>query len=338
VRLFAVFAVAGCLLAPLSSAGTRAGSWADPQIRIVTARGLMGGDPASFRPEAVLTAGTLAKLVTGITVTPAPAPADPATPVTMAGLDSALVRGLGLGDVARELQVAAQAAGLEPPSRFGTEVVARLLGLRTDHARDALERGPKDPATRAEAAFSAAEVLMWKGWEADAVRELATTFVPPATTGWQQTVLREAVSLVGYPYVYAGTEEHEQKPLGKKVPGGFDCSGLVWRVYKLAPYAEGTALADTIEGRSTMDMSAEVPKSSRIRFKDVQPGDVLFFGARGPRSKPAEIDHAGIALGGGWMIHSSGQGVTIVPLSKGYRARFAWARRPLAEAGLTARR
>jgi cell wall-associated NlpC family hydrolase len=334
MKLLAALAAAGCLLAPASSAGTQTGSWADAQIRAVTARGLMGGDPATFRPEGILTAGALAKLVAGITDAPAAVPADPAAPVTIAGLDAALVRGVGLGDVARHFATGARDAGLAPPSRFGTEVVARLLGLRTDHAQDALERGPRDAATRAEAAYSAAQLLAARGWEQDAVRSDAETFSPPALTGWQQTVLREAVSLIGYPYVWAGTEEHAQKPLGRKVPGGFDCSGFVWRVYKLAPYAEETPLSDAIEGRSSMEMAAETPKGGRVRFKDVEPGDVLLFGDRGSRSKPAEVDHAGIALGGGWMIHSSGQGVALTPLDRSYRKRFAWARRPLAEAGL----
>jgi hypothetical protein len=35
------------------------------------------------------------------------------------------------------------------------------------------------------------------------------------------------------------------------------------------------------------------------------------------------------------MIHASGQGVSLAPISSGgYRTRFAWGRRPLAEAGL----
>jgi hypothetical protein len=42
----------------------------------------------------------------------------------------------------------------------------------------------------------------------------------------------------------------------------------------------------------------------------------------------------GIYAGGGWMVHSSGFGVTLVPLTGWYRQHFAWARRPLAEAGL----
>jgi cell wall-associated NlpC family hydrolase len=333
VRVFAALAVAGCLLAP-ASASAQGKSWADAQIRVVTARGLMGGDPASFRPDSRLTASALSRLVAGVTESAVFERADPSAPVTMAQLDAALVRGVGLSDVAKELNVAARSAGLSPPSRFGTEAVARLLGLRTDHALDSLELGPKDPATRAEAAYSAAKILSWKGGESDYLRDLAATFAPKPVSGWQQTVLREAVSLIGYPYVWAGTDEHSQSPQKKTVPGGFDCSGFVWRAFKLAPYAVGTPLADVIEGRSTMDMSGEVPKARRIRFRDIEPGDVLFFGPGGPRSKPAEIDHAGIALGSGWMIHSSNEGVALVPITGTYRTRFAWARRPLAEAGL----
>jgi cell wall-associated NlpC family hydrolase len=40
-------------------------------------------------------------------------------------------------------------------------------------------------------------------------------------------------------------------------------------------------------------------------------------------------------LGGGWFIHSSGQGVTLLPLTNWYSETFAWARRPLREASLS---
>jgi cell wall-associated NlpC family hydrolase len=77
-----------------------------------------------------------------------------------------------------------------------------------------------------------------------------------------------------------------------------------------------------------------VPRSARIPFGLIEPADLLFFGARGPRSRPGEVGHMGIYLGNGWLIQSSGQGVALAPLSGWYRQRFAWARRPLAEAGL----
>jgi cell wall-associated NlpC family hydrolase len=42
----------------------------------------------------------------------------------------------------------------------------------------------------------------------------------------------------------------------------------------------------------------------------------------------------GIYLGNGWFIQSSGYGVALAPLTGWYAKRFAWGRRPLAEAGL----
>jgi cell wall-associated NlpC family hydrolase len=340
VGRFAVLAVAAAcaLCVPVAGlASPRAASWDQKQIELVTSRGLLGGDAVDFRPDDPLNAGDLADLVAGLTGKPAVPAVDPSAPVTIAQLDAALVRGEGLLSAAARFRAAAVAAGLKPPARFGPEVVARLLGLRTDHPRsqEALEPAPSSVASRAEAAFSAAKILGWQGWEAKYVKSLSATFAPPVVSGWQQTILQQAVALIGYPYVFAGTSERPQTVLGRAVPGGFDCSGFVWRVYKLARYAVGTPLADALEGRTTYAMSGEVPASQRISFAALEPGDVLFFGSSGPRSKPAQVYHAGIYLGGGWMIHSSGQGVALSPIATGYYAKaFAWARRPLAEAGL----
>jgi cell wall-associated NlpC family hydrolase len=44
----------------------------------------------------------------------------------------------------------------------------------------------------------------------------------------------------------------------------------------------------------------------------------------------------GIYVGNGWFVHSSSAGVTLQPLEGWYTKTFAWARRPLLEAGLTA--
>ncbi len=61
---------------------------------------------------------------------------------------------------------------------------------------------------------------------------------------------------------------------------------------------------------------------------------MIFYGSRGPASKPNQISHTGLSLGAGWFVHSSGQGTTIAPLEGWYETTFAWARRPLREAGL----
>jgi cell wall-associated NlpC family hydrolase len=81
-------------------------------------------------------------------------------------------------------------------------------------------------------------------------------------------------------------------------------------------------------------MSGEVPRAKRIPLAKLQPGDVVFFGLAGTRSTPTQVSHAGIYAGSGWFVHSSSQGVALSTLSGWYRDKFAWARRPLAEAGL----
>ncbi|MGH2379432.1 MAG: C40 family peptidase, partial [Candidatus Limnocylindria bacterium] len=210
------------------------------------------------------------------------------------------------------------------------------LALRTNHpaAKDFRELRPQDVVNRAEAAFSFAHVLELGDWQRGYVRDFASSFSLPALTTWKKRVLTRAVRFVGYPYIWGGTYEGEQTLFGVTSRGGFDCSGFVWRVYKLQPFAGAPGLQSVLRGRTTYDMSAEFPKRRRIARKRLRPADLVFFGGRGPRSAPSEVDHMGIYLGRGWMIHSSGQGVTLVPMTDWYADRFAWGRRVLREAGL----
>ena len=321
-------------VAPAGAAKPR--SWADAEIKLVTARGLMGGNVASFRPDDTLTRRELAELAAALVAQAPTAPAQPRASVTIERLDSSLVRALGLTPAAANMAAEAKRAGVVPPARFGTETVARLLGLRKNHpaAQDVLERLPTDPASRAEAAYSAAQILRFGSWEKPWIEGLAGTFDIPALTEWQRRVLQTAFRFVGYPYIWGGTSERTQTLFGATVRGGFDCSGFVWRVYKLEPYAGGEALAGTLRGRTTFAMSGEIPRAKRIAFAKLAPADLVFFGNRGAASKPAEVVHMGIYVGGGWFVHSSRHGVALDPLSGWYRSRFAWGRRPLAEAGL----
>lgn len=331
-----VLSALACVAPAGGAAKTPPRSWAQAEIGTVLAHGLMASNARAFRPDDPLTQEELADLATGLTGSIQATPLNPTGPVTIAQLDAKLVRALGLADASSRFLQAARLAGLSPPGRFGTEVVARLLALRPNHpaGQDELEPLPGDSATRAEAAYSAARILRFRGWEVPGVTEASLTFVLPSFTPWQKRVLASAVRLIGFPYVWGGTSDRARAGLGGP-RAGFDCSGFVWRVYKLQTYPGQGALAQTLRGRTTYSMSGEVARPERIAFAKLQPGDVVFFGAHGPRSKPAEVDHAGIYLGPGWMIHSSENGVALTALEGWYRKRFAWARRPLAEAGLT---
>lgn len=328
---------------PVPPAAAPTKSWADPQIKVVTAAGILGSDLATFRPTESLTRGELAQaLITW--GKPAATPADPARLVTMSELDAQLVAALGLSPAARRIRIAARAAELTPTSRLGTETIARILGLRLNHPQgsDDLELLPSQPATRAEAAYSLARAVSLTPGQITWLDQLSQTFSVPELSTWQRTVLERALRFVGYPYVWAGTSETTQRiwsstaPGGwATAPGGFDCSGFVWRVYKTRPFPGAPLLGDILKGRTTYAMSGEVKKPARIGIEALEPGDVIFFGAHGPQSTPLEVGHTGVYVGNGWFVHSSGAGVTLRPLQGWYTTTFAWARRPLLEAGLT---
>ncbi len=331
----AVLVALVAVLALSVAAPIQAASWAKPQIRVVVREGVMGPSVASFRPRQPLTAGVLAKAMAALTGTER-APERPDRLVRMRGLEHSLVRAAGLLRSARHVQAELRAAGLRPPNRLGAEVIARMLGLRYNHPskKDGLELRPRDPASRAEAAYSFAKLLQLSDWSAPDVEDRALRLDLPELTSWQRRVLTRAVSFVGFPYVWGGTSERRQTLFGVTSRGGFDCSGFAWRIYRLEAYAGGSQLQDVLRGRTASAMAGEVPASARVRRGGLRPGDLIFFAERGRDARPSEVTHMGIYAGGGWFVHSSTQGTTMTTLSGWYAERFAWGRRPLREAGL----
>ena len=259
--------------AAVAAAPAPAPSWAAAQIEAVVSAGVLGTDVDSFRPDDPLTRGELVEVLTALGKT-VQEPADPERTVTMRELDAQIVGALGLLPSARRFRLAARDAGLQPSGMLGTETVARLLGLRLNHpqGQDELELSPNQPATRAEAAYSFARVLQLGPDTLAYVDQLSQGFALPQLTDWQRTVLTRALRFVGYPYVWTGVSEKRQKlwsstaPGGLvSAPGGFDCSGFVWRVYKLQPFAGAPLLTEILKGRTTYAMSGEVQKTTASR-------------------------------------------------------------------------
>ena len=335
-RIVAV-GIAALALAGVGAASARPAvspGFASTEIAAVVAVGLMAPSVEAFRPQDPLTATELATVIASLGG--AISIADPDAPVSIRELDARLVTLAGLRPAAQEVRLRAADAGLQPRPWLGTETVARMLGFRINHPRedDELELQLSQPATRAEAAYSIAAYLKLDEAAIDSVEASVEALSFEAMSEWQRVVVARALRFVGSPYIWAGTSERPQPLFGKTMPGGFDCSGFVWRVYKLQAFTSALGLAGVLVGRTTYEMSGEVPRTARIARDGLRPGDVVFFGSRGSRSRPSEVGHMGIYVGSDWFVHSSRFGTTLAPMTGWYATSFAWGRSPLVEAGL----
>lgn len=334
IVVVALAALALVVAGVASARPAAAPTFASAEIAEVVAVGLMAPSVESFRPQDPLTSSELATVIASLGG--AISVSDPNAPVAVRELDARLVTLVGLRPAAQAVRLAAVDAGLSPRPWLGTETVARMLGFRFNHpyTEDELELQVSQPVTRAEAAYSIAGYLGLDESRIDAARMAVDAFALPQMSEWQRVVVARALRFVGSPYVWAGTSERPQQLFGKVLPGGFDCSGFVWRVYKLQAFAGAPDLSRVLVGRTSYAMSGEVPSSARVVRDALQPGDVVFFGSRGPRSQPGEVGHMGIYVGNDWIVHSSRYGTTLTPMTGWYETTFAWGRSPLVEAGL----
>jgi cell wall-associated NlpC family hydrolase len=117
-----------------------------------------------------------------------------------------------------------------------------------------------------------------------------------------QLIVETAMKYLGTPYVWGGTST-----------SGFDCSGLVYYVYKECGYSINRTAASIYQNGVYVEKS------------DLKPGDPVCFS-----SSSSSIGHVGIYIGNGQFIHSSSSagGVIITDLDTDYYVRnYVGARR-----------
>jgi cell wall-associated NlpC family hydrolase len=259
---------------------------------------------------------------------------DPASPATAIIANLRFVRALDLEPERRGLMALATADGhrLRLPSAFGSEILARELGLVYNYPspRDDLERGRGEPVHLADIVGKLDRARQVSSWTRQRLMRYRTIQLP-AMSPQRLAVVQAAVAQVGQPYVWGGDWPGPRSPWGAQAHGGFDCSGLVWWAFKAAPGTSQMALGTDIVGRTADQMAFERPRE-RLPVAAAAPGDLVFFGPQGPKSKRGTIEHEGIALGNGWMIQSSGSrgGVSISFLEDYWPSATAFARRPAA--------
>lgn len=114
------------------------------------------------------------------------------------------------------------------------------------------------------------------------------------------SLVKNALSLVGVPYVFGGTSR-----------SGFDCSGFTLYVFK----GSGISLPRTA--------AEQFRVGSSVSRAQLQSGDLVFFTTYAPGAS-----HVGIYIGGGNFVHASNSGVRTTSLSESYYAsRYLGARR-----------
>ena len=324
------------IAAPLPAAEARASvpEWVRPAVRYLVDQGYLDRD--SFYPNRSMTRTAFKRLMNkafgggygrerGI--------------VTAGEVSAALVRRLGRGELAKSLNAATSPDGWDPEvgTRFGSEVVARELGLRRDRPtnEEALESSSDEAMRQADIAWA-----VWRAktapsfYGADALSRFGLRNYNEA----KRKVVKFALSLVGSPYVWGGewpVATASGYPYGAQSHGGFDCSGFIW--YVLQKKSSGYRPVNrpysgwSIPERSSYDMAGAIGRRKRVAFDELKPADIVFFAPEGPDAKASSVYHAGLYLGKGWMIHSSGSraGISLAPIGPGswWNDQLAWGRR-----------
>ena len=123
------------------------------------------------------------------------------------------------------------------------------------------------------------QLKLHNGFKSIAMGEGSADSISPETT---EAIIAQAEKLLGVPYLWGGMSAK-----------GVDCSGMV----RIAHIMNGILLP--------RNASQQVKCGERVDLKDLERGDLVFFGTPATDEKPMRITHVGIYLGGNKIIHSS---------------------------------
>ncbi len=111
------------------------------------------------------------------------------------------------------------------------------------------------------------------------------------------SVIKTARNLMGRPYLWGGTSVH-----------AMDCSGFTKTIF----YLNGMELPR--DASQQVHIGTDISTDTTLR--NLQPGDLLFFGRKASAELPEKITHVALYLGDGLIIHAS-ERVRIQSLRRG---------------------
>lgn len=103
----------------------------------------------------------------------------------------------------------------------------------------------------------------------------------------QESIVKKAFTLMGIPYVWGGTSVK-----------GLDCSGYT----KTILFMHGIILTRDASQQAYTGIQIDISEG----YKNLQKGDLMFFGKKGENGKKDRIRHVGFYIGNNEFIHASG--------------------------------
>ncbi len=237
----------------------------------------------------------------------------PDEPVIYERLALGVTHGLGLDTVAANI------LNIVPGTPYygGCMVVFHDLHLKY-YDRDypfSVRIWPGGPYPRGNMAFTLQKLATLDSWRTDYLRNTFTAgrCQPPAANDLQQTALEYGFERLGQAYLYGGESEAE---------GGFDCSGFVYNTLSMRMGYRMMRVADD---------QARDERYLYVNREGLKPGDNIFWYDEEGGGSTGHIGHAGMYVGNGLFIHSTGSnaGVSLDCLDTNsyWSSHFAWGRR-----------
>ncbi len=273
-----------------------AGEGADPSIRFTD---LPDSHPGFIWANLAVKHGLMDRLPDGTF--------QPSQGATFERVAIGVAAGTGMNDVAGNVDAL---TGGRPP--YGG-AVAVFMGLRCKYRYSRVWPGQALPrGEMAYALYRLDHMESWRKWYLRDTLSPSRCTVPHASEG-QLQALGYGFERLGCPYVYGGERESE---------GGFDCSGFV---YNTLCIRMGYPMKRVADDQARDERYLFVARAA------LQPGDAVFFYEEAGGGADGRIGHAGMYVGNGIFIHSTGSagGVSLDCLDNNdyWRTHFAWGRR-----------